>query len=203
MDSLGTDFDTLLTRGAGCALVAAAGWAAVVLVTVALEARTRGRIRLAAHTGCPPALRLWLLGVFVAVFAGVTPAQASDPGPESGPGLGPGARAGSGPGGGAGSGARSAHPSIGTALDGLPLPDRAVGGPPRPREPRGVLVRPGDSLWRIVRDRLPHDAPDAAVAAAVAALYAHNRNTIGPDPDLVRPGQHLDFPDATTLPEEP
>ena len=171
MNSLGTDFDTLLTRGAVSALALAGCWALVVVVAVAVEARTAGRVQLAERAGCPRAVRLWLLGMFVAVLAGVAPASASD----------------------AGSGPAGAGPSLGAALDGLPLPDRAHGA-----AGHVVVVEPGDSLWRIARAALPADAPEAEVADTVAHLYGANRRTIGPDPDLLRPGQRLlvDRPDT-------
>jgi nucleoid-associated protein YgaU len=169
LNSLGTDFDTLLARGALYALVAAAAWAVVVATAVALEAVTQGRVRLAERAGCPRALRLWLLGVFVALLAGVAPAEASDQG--AGPAIGP---------------------AITPALDGLPLPDRASGG-----AAPVVVVRPGDSLWRIARGVLPRDSADATVAATVARLYADNHHLIGPDPDLIRPGQQLTLPEET------
>ena len=194
MESLGTDFDALLTRGALLALAAAGCWAVVVLTAIAVEAGTRGRVRIAEHAGCPPALRLWLLGLFVALFAGVAPANASNTGSGSGPAGSP------------------ADPAVGAALDGLPLPERTTGAPPRrsaPESGRAVVVRPGDSLWRIVRELLPADRSDAEVAEAVAAVHAANRHTIGADPDLLIPGQRLvvdtliDFPSTTTLSEEP
>lgn len=82
-------------------------------------------------------------------------------------------------------------------LDGLPLPQRPTHAPPPP-QPAGVptpapethLVAPGDCLWSIVRDRSP-DAEDAEIAAAVAAWHAANRAVIGPNPDLIQPGQRL------------
>lgn len=175
MDSLGTDFDGLLARGAMLALLVAAAWALVVVGAVALEARTHGRIRLARHTGCPARVRLWLLGLFVALFACITPAQASDAGSGPGPAT-----------------------TLDAALDGLPLPDRAIGG-----TPRVVVVRPGDSLWAIARVALPRTADEATVARTVAALHALNRRTIGPDPDLIQPGQHIVFPSSSRLSEEP
>lgn len=164
MDSLGTDFGTLLTRGATLALALTAAWVALVVAAVALEARSGGRVRLAERAGCPPRVRLWLLGAFVALFAAVAPAHASDTGSGA---AGPGA-----------------------ALDGLPLPDRLPGAATRPHR-RVVVVRPGDSLWTIARALLPADASDPAVAAAVDDLYATNRRLIGPDPDLLQPGQRL------------
>lgn len=178
MNTLGTDFDTLLTRGALGALVLAGGWAVLVVAAVALEARTAGRIRLAERAGCPPLVRLWLLGVFVAVIAGVAPANASD----------------------TGSGTSGA--TVGAALDGLPLPDRVAGAPNDSRG-RVVVVRQGDSLWRIARRRLPGGAADPEVATAVAALYAANHRTIGPDPDHLVPGQRLLVDDPDTPPEAP
>jgi hypothetical protein len=199
VDALGTDFDTALTRGALVALAVAASWSLVVVLAIALEARTGGRIRVAARTGCPPALRAWLLGLFIALFAGIAPAQASDSGSPSGPHAGPHPDH--------RTAADSAEP-IATALEGLPLPDRATAGPSSrpgrraPTEIARVVVRPGDSLWRIARDQLSDSATDAEVSRAVDALYAANRQRIGPDPDRIRPGQHLDFPDPTTLPEE-
>jgi nucleoid-associated protein YgaU len=143
-------------------------------------------VRLARHTGCPPAARLWLLAVFTAVFAGIAPAQASD------------------------QGARHVRDGVAADLDGLPLPDRTVDHRPQHRDsprlpgPAGdLVVEPGDSLWRIARQRLPRHADDAAIASAVTALYAANRSTIGPDPDRIEPGQHLVFPALPIHPEEP
>jgi nucleoid-associated protein YgaU len=187
VDSLGTDFDALLTRGALWALGVAACWALLVLAAVVLEVRTRGRVRIAERAGCPPAIRLWLIALVVTLFAGVTPARASD----------------------TGSGSADTDRVAG-ALDGLALPDRAVDAPTAsPTLSRPVVVRPGDSLWRIVRRVLPGTPTDATVAAGVAAVHAANRRTIGPDPDLLRPGQRLDvtplldFPHTTTLSEAP
>jgi Tfp pilus assembly protein FimV len=111
---------------------------------------------------------------------------------------------------------------VSAALDGLPLPDRVTGrhtrspAPPRAvptRHPArtgastvagtaGTVVRAGDSLWLIAAEHLGPDATDADVARYVAALHAANRQVIGPDPDLVLPGQQLDFPSTTTLPED-
>jgi LysM domain len=71
-------------------------------------------------------------------------------------------------------------------LAGLPLPDRAVA----PRR-RTVVVRPGDSLWAIAQRDLRSGASDRAVASRWRAIYAANRARIGPDPDLLEPGQRL------------
>lgn len=186
MEPLGPDFDTLLTRAALSALATTALWATFVIAAVALEAVSRGRVRVAQRTGCPAAWRAWLLGVFVAAFAGLAPAHASESQPSA--------------------------PA--QALDGLPLPDRTIDGPrrqPTGPTPAVVIVRPGDSLWLIARRLLPGHAANADVAGVVARLHARNRTVIGADPDLIRPGQRLevptgashDFPDPTTLLEEP
>ena len=181
--ALGTDFDTALTRGALVALALAAVWVVVVVATVALEARSAGRIRLAERTGCPPVVRWWLLGLFVVLLAGVSPAEASDSGSPAGPDQ-------------VGAG------TIGPALDGLPLPGRAAPPPPAAHRPAHVVVEPGDSLWQIARERLP-GATDAELSRAVASTYAANRRSIGPDPDRIRPGQRLVFPSPHTVSEEP
>lgn len=76
------------------------------------------------------------------------------------------------------------------------------------REPV-VVVEPGDTLWAIAADRLateratadPSDAEapaagpsDAEVAAAVERWHHVNRQTVGANPDLIRPGTVLHQP---------
>jgi len=101
-------------------------------------------------------------------------------------------------------GARPAEP----ALDGLPLPDLPA---PRPRSsppPDGgpasgaelVRVRPGDTLWSLAAARLAPAAPDSAVDRLWRGWYAANRPVIGPDPDLLQPGQLLRPPDVPSSP---
>lgn len=87
-------------------------------------------------------------------------------------------------------------------LDGLLVPDRpttAVAPPVPAAAPvtsaRVVTVRAGDSLWSIVRARLP-DAADVEIADAVRRWHAANRDVIGSDPDLIHPGQRLVPPGA-------
>ena len=55
-------------------------------------------------------------------------------------------------------------------------------------------VAPGDSLWAIARTRLGAAAPAAQVQALTVALHHANRVEIGPDPDLLHPGQRLRLP---------
>ncbi|WSY19000.1 LysM peptidoglycan-binding domain-containing protein (plasmid) [Embleya sp. NBC_00896] len=49
-----------------------------------------------------------------------------------------------------------------------------------------IVVRPGDTLGGIAA---AHNLPDGW-----PALYAKNRATVGPDPDLIHPGQRLSLP---------
>ncbi len=92
-------------------------------------------------------------------------------------------------------------------LDGLPFPDRGVtANPSDPRPPDGSstlvsstahhVVKPGESLWSIAAGTMPAEAPPESVATASAAWYDANRATIGPDPDLILPGQQLAAPDT-------
>lgn len=74
-------------------------------------------------------------------------------------------------------------------LSGLRMPDRAE-GPAHP-PPRSVVVRPGDSLWAIAERQLPPRAGQRRVSAAWHSLYRRNREVVGADPDLIRPGQVL------------
>ncbi|MBA2696083.1 MAG: LysM peptidoglycan-binding domain-containing protein [Actinobacteria bacterium] len=60
-----------------------------------------------------------------------------------------------------------------------------------------VTVRRGDTLWSIAADRLGGSATIEQVAQAWPAWYAANRDVIGPDPDLILPGQQL-HPPATS-----
>lgn len=95
-----------------------------------------------------------------------------------------------------GPGSRSAAPD---ASEPSPAPDASRG--PDETAPDGgaqgcrAVVAPGDTLWSIARGRLAATGPeptDDQVAARTARLYAANQRLVGPDPDLVRPGQRLD-----------
>jgi len=74
-------------------------------------------------------------------------------------------------------------------LSGLPLPERAE-GPAHPRH-HEVVVRAGDTLWALAQHDLPPLATDRQVTAGWHAIYRRNRGVIGPDPDLILPGQVL------------
>ncbi|WP_409483554.1 LysM peptidoglycan-binding domain-containing protein [Arsenicicoccus dermatophilus] len=64
-------------------------------------------------------------------------------------------------------------------------------GRPRPDE---VVVLRGDTLWALAAAHLPPHSSDAEIAAACHAWHLANRETIGPDPDLLLPGQVLHVP---------
>ena len=61
-----------------------------------------------------------------------------------------------------------------------------------------VVVRRGDTLWRIAAEHLPARAGEAAIEAAWPAWYRANRQVVGEDPDLIRPGQQLTPPAPRT-----
>lgn len=81
------------------------------------------------------------------------------------------------------------------SIAGLPLPDRpSAAAPAAPTPARTVVVRPGDSLWAISARALGAGARPADVASYGRRVHALNRAVIGPDADLVLPGQHLRLP---------
>lgn len=74
-----------------------------------------------------------------------------------------------------------------------PVPQRAVHPRPGPG-PALVVVHRGDSLWAIAARHLGPSATDAEIATAWPRWWAANRAVIGPDPDLLLPGQRLTAP---------
>jgi nucleoid-associated protein YgaU len=71
-----------------------------------------------------------------------------------------------------------------------------------------VVVQPGDTLWGIARQALTrHDSTPttpptaAAIAAAWPRWWAANRELIGDDPDLIRPGTTLAAPSVVSGPD--
>lgn len=89
------------------------------------------------------------------------------------------------------------------SLDGLRLPDRPTSleqhtsplnaNAPLPA-PTHIVVQPGDTLWGLARERLPHNAAAPAIAHATVRWYRANRAVIGPSPHLIFPGQQLTPP---------
>jgi resuscitation-promoting factor RpfA len=57
-----------------------------------------------------------------------------------------------------------------------------------------VVVRRGDSLWRIAASRLPGHPSERRIAASWPRWYAANRTVVGNDPDHIVPGQLLHVP---------
>ncbi|WP_210768982.1 LysM peptidoglycan-binding domain-containing protein [Ruania alkalisoli] len=55
-------------------------------------------------------------------------------------------------------------------------------------------VQPGDSLWSIAADALGPEATTADIGTAWPEWYTVNRDLIGPDPDLIHPGDELYLP---------
>ena len=179
MTSRTATFSDLLIAVAGWALAVCAAWAALIVLAALVEAATGGRWRATTWVGCPPALRRTLLALLGVALASA-PAQVSAQVTASALG------AGSGAGSGAATGVRRSPPELA-----LPVPSRPSGGL---RAGHPVVVRPGDSLWRLAAARLPSTATAAEVCALVERLHADNRDVIGPDPDLIRPGQRLVAP---------
>ena len=61
---------------------------------------------------------------------------------------------------------------------------------------RAVKVRPGDCLWEITAHELG-DPTAAQIAARWPDWWRANRHVIGPDPNLIRPGERLHRPGPT------
>ena len=165
----GPDFTDLLVRGCAVASLLAVGWLwAITTDVVARVLMTGGRVVVRR----PGPVRLLLLTACGAVVLGaaVSPASADDN-----------------------------RPVAPQSLAGLPLPDRATGDgfvshPAEPGPRIVVRVRPGDSLWAIAEDRL---RPRPSVVELVDywhRIYDRNSDAIGPDPDLILPGQLLELP---------
>jgi len=193
-------FDQVLAGVSALAVIGCAAWAWVVTTVVVLGA-ARG---VAWH---PPGIPTWagrvvMAACGVAVLAGA-PAHATDASPGTGTDDTDGDR-------------RT------QSVDGLPFPDRATGAElPRARQTKhqpapgpidapatapatapadGVVVRSGDSLWAIAEAQLSPGATNADLAAWADELYQLNSGVIGPDADLIQPGQHLRTPDGRRLP---
>ncbi|HWB65202.1 MAG TPA: LysM domain-containing protein [Mycobacteriales bacterium] len=99
-------------------------------------------------------------------------------------------------------GAVLANPASATTVAG-PAGHAAGEAPPldwphsTPSHAAPVVVRPGDTLWGIAASRLGGHPSDANIAAAWPRWWHANRQVIGPDPNLIHPGQRLRPPAPT------
>jgi LysM repeat protein len=91
----------------------------------------------------------------------------------------------------------SADPAA-TAPGSSSSPAAAPAAAPETSGPATVAVAPGDTLWAIAARHLPAGATDAQIAAAWPTWYATNAAVVGPDPDLILPGQVLTVPAEAT-----
>jgi hypothetical protein len=170
-----TPLDVALTELAAVTLLGCALWLWVVTTVVVAEALRGADPSGLAARGVPVGVRRLVLAACGVALAGglAQPAGAADPQ------------------------VRSSHRARLEALTGLPLPDRAV-APTESAAPtvaaRTVRVQPGDSLWSLAAGDLPPGSPDALVATRWRSIYAANRALIGPDPDVIVPGQRLRLP---------
>ncbi len=168
-------FDAWLTWLCAVAAALCAVWAWLVTSVVVLEALSR-RPRRASTPGVPAWVRNLVLGACgVAVLGATSPAVA-------------------------GAHHEREHRERHSVLEGLPLPDRAEGRSvtelvaqtiartTTAEQSARYVVRPGDSLWSIAHAHLgdPTRWP---------RIYALNRDEVGPDPDLIQPGQQLRLPE--------
>jgi hypothetical protein len=95
------------------------------------------------------------------------------------------------------------QPGDTTKRPGVRVPDRPTDGAPVRFTDLGsgqhVVLR-GESLWSIAAAELGPGASESAIAARWPQWYAANRALIGPDPDLLLPGQVLQAPASLDRP---
>ncbi len=182
----GAAFEDLLTWASALVAVVVLAWLWSVATIVVLDA-SRGRTRL--RRGVPPVVRRAMLALCgVGLASTLAPAVAlSATEPPGGPA---------------------------SVLAGLRLPERVAvprvgvaapaGQEPTPApvsragvaslDEESVQVRLGDTLWSVALARLGAETDPGVVAAYVGDLHAVNRQVIGPNPDLIQPGQRLAMP---------
>ena len=165
-------FADLLGQWCTLVLLGCAVWAWLVTLAVLLEAvRAGGPV--AEHRRCLPTAyrRLVLSACGLALTGGAFSPALATPGP-----------------------IHLVPPHITAVATTAPTPAHA--STPAPGLTDDIVVRPGDSLWRLAAERLPGDADDATIAHTWQRLYAANHDVVGADPDLILPGQRLARPQA-------
>lgn len=85
----------------------------------------------------------------------------------------------------------SCEPLEAARLDGLTLPVLPSAPRHSPAAATTLVVGRGDSLWSLATSHLDPPSPATAVDRLWRRWYAANRDVIGPDPDLLQPGQRL------------
>jgi hypothetical protein len=172
-----SQYDDLLLALAAWVLLGCAVWAVVIGLAAVVEATSAGRFPATAWVGCPRSLRRLLLAGLGVALVGAGPLQSSATASATAPLPVPARPV----------GATHLQSQAGTHSEDNQSGDQAV---PLP----GLVVRPGDSLWRIAEQRLHSSASADEVAALVHRLHHRNRGVIAPNPDLIRPGQRLAVP---------
>lgn len=76
----------------------------------------------------------------------------------------------------------------------------------QPDSPTGagtITVQRGDSLWKLSAQSLGAKASEGAIAATWPTWWEHNRDVIGENPHLIRPGQQLHPPPVSSITRSP
>lgn len=197
--------------GAGTAVLAAMlvlaavllGWVATVLLVAGWQVRPAGRPagpRGSSSTAVRVATSLLVCLASGAGTAGAAPAVVTTAVDDGGPGSCPTA-----------AGRAPDEVSAPAPVD-VPLPGWTPAAADPPSRPQGeidlvggrddarwelpthVVVRRGDTLWDLAARHLGPGATSADVAQEWPRWYTANLGVIGPDPDLILPGQQLRVP---------
>lgn len=178
----GLDFDRSLAAAATLLLVGLSTWS-LACMTLSLAADRAVVIAVLAHLITPSFLRRALFLGAAGAFAIGPIAAVSD----------------------TGRGAETPAPSVTSqSLDGLRLPDRPLGADAAASSvpeagSRVVQVNRGDTLWSIASHHLGPGSSASEIKFAVENWYVANRQLIGPDPNLIFPGQQLTPPAKESL----
>ncbi len=89
--------------------------------------------------------------------------------------------------------AQTSSAATGTPPAKLPLPSTQQNSTQQDSTQQTIVVQAGDCLWSIVEAKNVA-ASDQTIAKSVAAWHRANRSVIGPNPDLLQPGQRLTEP---------